>query len=248
MAKPTGDIISGMGEFVLATLGMPTDFLINFEPIEFSIEPNLNKVESRKFKNGIKVRAGTAINELSHVLKMSVEAVHWQIIELAYGYRSGLIASVPWSARKEKVVPASGNIVDLDITSSDLMVTIQDATGEYKPMAAGTGAGQYTVTPATNTLSVGAGNAGRVVIYRVITPLANVQGLGYDAAAAAFSALTFNGVGYMGHAKMGVIVDKMALANEPTISASDVGKLDFEFDLIPVGDAPKGYKLLKIDY
>jgi hypothetical protein len=245
MAKPTGDILTGMGEFVLESLGLPADILLNMEPIEFSIEPSINKVESKKFKLGKKVRAGTAINESSHTCKMSVEAIHWQIVELAFGYRS-TTETVAWPTRKEAVADASGNIVDLDITSSNLMVVVQDSTGEYIPLQSG--AGGYTVSVGTNTLGVGLTYAGKNVIYRILKPLTGVKALGYSATADEFSAFKFNGVGYMGHAKVGISIEKMALANEPTINPADVTKLDFEFDLIPVGSAPKGFKLVQIEY
>lgn len=245
MAKPTGDILTGMGQFVLESLGLPTDIMLNLEPIEFSIEPSVNKVESKKFKNGKKVRAGTAINETSHTCKMSVEAIHWQIVELAFGYRS-TTETIAWPTRKEAVADAAGEIIDLDITSSNLMVVVQDATGEYIPLAAGVGG--YTVTVGSNKLSVGVAYAGRNVIYRVLKSLAGVKALGYSDTADEFSAFKFNGVGYMGHAQVGISIEKMALANEPTINPADVTKLDFEFDLIPVGSAPKGFKLVQIEY
>lgn len=245
MAKPTGDILTGMGEWLMESLGLPQDILINMEPIEFSIEPTVNKVESKKFKNGRKVRAGTAINETSHTCKMSVEAIHWQIIEVAFGMRSAT-QNVSWPTRKEATADATGKVVDLDITSNNLMVVVQDATGEYIPLQPGVGG--YTVTVGTNTLDVGVTYANSVVIYRVFKPLANAKTLGFSSVGDEFSAFKFSGVGYMGHSKVGVLIDRMALANEPTINPSDVTKLDFEFDLIAVGDAPKGYKLVEIEY
>jgi hypothetical protein len=246
MAKPTGDILTGMGEFVFETLALPSDIMLNLEPIDFSIEGTANSVKSYKFKNGRRVQAGGGINQVDHTLTMSIEAMHWQVLELAYGYRSTTEATVAWPTRKEGVLDATGSIVDTDITSTNVMVCVQSVAGVWTSVPSG--AGGYTVTVGTNTLSLGATFANRPVVYRVLKSYTNVKALGLNASAIEFGGFKFNGVGYMGSTKVGIQIDRMSLADEVTINPSDVTKLDFKFDLLPTGVAPKGYQLIELPY
>lgn len=251
MGRPTGDILSGFGTLVLESVDLPDDVLFQFEALEFSISADVNSVKSKKMKNGQVVVAGTAKNEVTHSLKLTIEAIHAQVLALAYGYLP-TTETVAWSNLKQRKV-AGDIVVDTAITSTNVLATIVQENGSYQALKQITGTttpgpDEFKIDVANNRLETNAANNGKTVIYRTIGSLVEVSALGFGSTAVEIGSLKFQGTAYMGTQKVGIIVDKMGLTSEPEISPTEVGSLEFEFDLIPVGDAPKGYKQVFFDY
>jgi hypothetical protein len=87
-------LLYGLGSPDFLTAGLNPERLLPVEPMEFSIEGASEKKESKKFKDGKIVTAGSASSSETYTTKIGIQAVNWLSLQFAFGELAGTTASI----------------------------------------------------------------------------------------------------------------------------------------------------------
>lgn len=246
-------LMYGLGSPDFLTAGLNPERLLPVEPMEFSIEGESEKKESKKFKDGLVVTAGSAQTSEKYTMKIKIEAVNWLAIQFAYGELAGLTASASLPEIKYASVPTASPYVieDDDITSTNVWATVMTAGawGKAGPLAKETTtptAAGFVPDGTANTLTLHSSRAGAPLAYRVFKPYSNIESIGAETAFTAFSAFSFSGILYGDEEKVKIVIPKIVRTNIPSLNVADLSSFELEFDLIVTGSDRKPFKLYNL--
>ena len=243
----------GMGSPDFLTQGLNPERLLPVEPMEFSIEGASEKKESKKFKDGKIVTAGSAVASETYTMKIGIEAVNWLALQFAFGELAGVTPSIALPEIKYGTVPSSApyEITDTGITDTNIWLTVltAGAWGRARPLnkVAGTPqAGEFQVNTTTAKLIFNAAQAGAPFAYRIFKTYTNIESIGAEAVFTALSSFSFSAVGYLDEENVKIVVPKITRANIPTLNVSDVTKFELEFDMIVSGSFRTAFQVYNL--
>lgn len=246
-------LIYGLGSPDFLTAGLNPERLLPVEPMEFSIEAESEKKESKKFKDGLIVTAGSAQTSEKYTMKIKIEAANWLAIQFAYGELAGITTSVALPEIKYASVPTTAPyvITDADITSTTVWTTVTTAGtwGKAGPLAKETTtptAAGFVPDGTAHTLTFHSSRAGAPVAYRVFKTYSNIESIGAETVFTAFSSFSFSGIIYGDEEKIKIVIPKITRTNIPTLNVSDLTSFELDFDLIVSGSDRKPFKLYNL--
>jgi hypothetical protein len=248
-------LISGAGRFDFTNLNSSLPEFFFVEPVEFKINGDSKKVESRKLVEGKNVRAGSKILQEDYTMTVTIEAASYTAMQVALGKKSAKVdAALP--EVRYKAVPTTGafEFVDADLGAAlgvQAFVTEAGAWGDEGPLtllATGTPAtGQFRVDGTNNKLIFNAAQAGAPIAYRLIKSYLQIDSIGVDATAKALTQFSFSGLGYTDTGEFyKVVVPKMNLAKVPSLAFDEVTKFELEYDLAVASGFSTAYQMYRM--
>lgn len=246
-------ILYGMARPTLTTVIGGQERLLTFEPMSFQLATNTDTVKSTKFNTeGQIVTAGTAARAIETVLTVGVEAINWMSIQLAHGELSSVSTGLEIPTLKFANLPLTGaqTIADTIIPATAVKVSAAvytDAKAMSLTRVSGTpGAGQFSV--AAGMITVGPGNEGATIGYRVIETIATCDSIGVAEAPTLFSKMRFDGV-LTTDDKLSVYkiaIPELSRETEPSISIESPTKFELQYTLITAPGKRRPYDLYRI--
>ncbi len=248
-------ILSGFGSPDFTSVGATPQFLF-VEPLEFAINATSSKLQAKKYVGGVKTIAASKLGEYLYTLKLGIEAASWTAMQFALGELASTTASVNLPEVRHATVPTSSpyEIADPDLAAAvGVWAFVEDSSaayGEEGPLtvlATGTPAdGQFKVDSTNNKLVFAATQAGAPIAYRILKTYASLKSIGQEQVATLLNSMSFSGIAYSDKEYYKIIIPKMQRVSVPSISLSDVTKLEVEFDLaIPPGKR-KPFQIFKM--
>lgn len=233
---PQNQIFTGMGNFSLVAAGtIPR--LLNVEPMEFELAGDAEAVNSTKWVNGVLQNAGSGRSSETWTLTIGVEAINWTVLQLALGEFAGITESFNQPVMKYSTIPATPfEIADEDIGTNDTVYVVEVSTGRAFTKVANAAAVanpyEFAVTTGSGSkLTFNDSDTGIEIGYRILKTLADVQTIGVEEVFSTIGNLQFDGVGYGDVDNVHIQIPQMSAAGLPTISFSEVTKLDLEYTL-----------------
>lgn len=243
----------GLGYPDFLTAGLNPERLLPVEPMEFSIEGASEKKESKKFKEGKIVTAGSAVSSETYTMKLGIEAVNWLSLQFAFGELAGLTASVALPEIKYGTVPTASpyEITDAEISDTNVWVTTTaaGAWGRARPLgraASAPQAGEFQVNTTTKKLIFNVAQAGAPFAYRLFKTRTNIESIGAEAVFTALSSFAFSAVGYLDEEMVKIVVPRITRSNIPTLNVADVTKFDLEFDMVVSGSFRSAFQIYNL--
>lgn len=167
--------------------------------MSFSLATNTEVVKSTKYStDGTIVNAGTAKRKIESVLTMGVEAINWFSMQLALGELAGVTTNLEVPELRFGTLPLTGaqEITDADIPANATKVTAAVYTDNKQysltRVAGVPAAGQFAV--AAGKITVGPGQAGGIIGYRILLTVPTCETIGVENVAATFSKFSFSGI------------------------------------------------------
>lgn len=249
-------LLYGLGAPDFTTIGLNPERLLPVEPMEFSIEGESEKKESKKFRDGKIVTAGSALASETYTMKIGIEAVNWLAMQFAFGELAGLTASVALPELKYASFNSSAEIVDSDLNSETLVwatVMTAGSWGKQGPLtrvaaSATPTARQFKadITSNPKKLVGHSGLANAPVAYRIFKTHTNIESIGAEAVYTALSAFSFSGTGYLDEELVKIIIPRITRSNIPTLAISDVTKFELDFDMIVQGSFRTAFQVYNL--
>lgn len=248
-------LISGAGRFDFTNLNSSLPEFFFVEPVEFKINGDSKKVESRKFVEGKNVRAGSKILQEDYTMTVTIEAASYTAMQVALGKKSAKVdAALP--EVRYRVVPAAAafEIVDLDLGAAlgaQAFVTESGPWGDEGPLtllATGIPAtGQFRADGTNNKLIFAAAQANAPIAYRLIKSYLQIDSIGVNAAAKALTQFSFSGLGYTDSGEFyKIVVPKMNLSKVPSLAFDEVTKFELEYDLAVASGYSTAYQMYRM--
>jgi enhancing lycopene biosynthesis protein 2 len=242
-----------MGYPDFLTAGLNPERLLPVEPMEFSIEGASEKKESKKFKDGKIVTAGSAVSSEKYTMKIGIQAVNWLSMQFAFGELAGVTSSIALPELRYGTVPSAApyEVADADISDTNVWATVLTAGGwgRARPLnkaASAPQTGEFQVNTSSKKLVFNAAQAGAPFAYRIFKTYANIESIGAEGVFTALSSFAFSAVGYLDEEKVKIIIPKIIRANIPTLNISDVTKFDLEFDMIVSGSFRSAFQVYNL--
>lgn len=247
-------ILSGLGRPVFVTQGLAQEKMIPAGLMEFAISGASNKAVSRKYVDGLLTTAGSAITERTYTMECGIEAINWFMLQFALGEFAGITTTYDMPELRYGTV-AAGKIADADISTTNVMCTIEEGGSYGTPgpltRTTGTPAGkQFKVDTTAKELLFPTTLNGITVSYRLIKTITNVESLGVESTFDALSTFSFEGVLHADETKSTrtkLIIDKMTRAGEPSIAIATPTKFSVQFDLVALAGARRPFKCFNLD-
>jgi hypothetical protein len=243
-------ILSGFGrpDFTALFPGATLPKFLHVEPLEFSIEATSSKLQAKKYVEGVKTIAAAKIGEFLYTLKLGIEAASWTSIQFALGELAGTTASIGLPEIRYATVPlvTPFEIVDADLataTGAQVFVTDSGTWGEERSLTLLVGAGaaatgEFKVDTALTKFTFNSAQAGAPIAYRIIKTYTNLASIGQEQVATLLNSMSFSGIAYSDKEYYKIVIPRMDRVSVPSLTLSDVTKLEVEFDL----QTPQGYR------
>lgn len=251
----TTQLIAGIGRPDFTNLNSTLPEFYHIEPVQFKINSDSKKVESKKQVDGKVVRAGSKILEEEYTLVMTIEAASYTAMQIAFGRKSAKVDAVLPEVRY-KTVPLTGafEFVDTDLgaaLSVQAFVTESGAwgdEGQLTLLATGTPAtGQFKVDSVTNKLIFAAAQAGAPIAYRLTKSYLQLDSIGVNATAKALTRFSFSGLAYTDSGEFyKVVAPKMNLAKISSLAFDEVTKFELEYDLAVASGFSTAYQMYRM--
>lgn len=232
-------ILYGVGRPQLTTELSGQERLLTFEPMSFQLNTDTNVVKSTKFNTeGQIVDAGSARQAIRSTLTMTVEAITWFSMQLAFGELAATGTDLVIPDLRFGKLPATGaqEISDADIPATANLVSaaVYDDE-EAKSLVRVSGvpaAGQFAV--AAGKITVGPGLAGKTIGYRILETIPTCESIGVDPNATLFTKLSFAGVLSMDGVNYThkIVVPQLSQDKDPSIAIEAPTKFNLEYTLI----------------
>lgn len=227
--------------------------LMVLEPMSFSLQTSTEVVKSTKFNTeGQIVNAGVAKRKIESILTMGVEAINWFAMQLALGELAATSTNLEVPDLRFGTLPLTGaqEISDAAIPANALKVTAAVYTdNKQKSLVRVTGApaaGEFAV--AAGKITVGPGNAGGIIGYRIMLTIPTCETIGVDANSAKFATFSFSGVLKTDSPYTVTKIDIPVLSQEadPSIDIQSPTRFELKYTLITEAGKPRPFTLIDI--
>jgi hypothetical protein len=246
----------GMGSPDFTTLGLNPERLLPVEPMGFTIDGASEKKESKKYRDGKVVTAGSALASDKYTAKCELEAANWLAIQWAYGELAGLTPSVALPDLQYLTVPggATPEIAISDLSDANVLVTVMQAGswGKAKPLTRVTGstinAGEFKadLTSTPKKLIFNTAQSGAPIGVRRLKNYTNIESLFAEQVFTTFSAFSFSGLIYGDEETIKIYIPKITRSNIPSLDISDITKFSLEYEMIVTGSFRSAFQLYNL--
>lgn len=223
------------------------------EPMSFSLQTSTEVVKSTKYNTeGQIVNAGSAKRKIDSTLVLGVEAINWFTLQLAFGELASASTNLEIPELRFAALPATGlqEINDTDIPATATKVTCAVYTdNKQKSLLRVSGtpaAGEFAV--AAGKITVGPGNAGSIIGYRILKVVPTCESLGVNANAARFATFSLSGILKTDSPFTVTKIDIPILSQEedPSIDIQSPTKFDLKYTLITEPGKPRPFYLYDV--
>jgi hypothetical protein len=224
----------------------------DIEPVGISFEANSDTVKSKKYVGGRRVTAGSIEVGTEYMLKVVIEAVTWQALQLALGQLATKETFI-LPERKLKVVQA-GEIVDADIVSNNIIActTKKGPWGRARSLTRVTSAtpaiGEFAVDVATTKLILNPAYNNAPVLYSLDKNYANWDTIGHTATPVALNTIGFSGIVF-GDEETEKYKFNCPVATRdgtPSFDPNDVTSLEINYTMVATTENPVPFTLTPI--
>ena len=251
-------ILSGFGrpDFTALFPGATLPKFLHVEPLEFSLEATSSKLQARKYVEGVSTIAASKIGEFLYTLKLGIEAASWTSMQFALGELAGTTASIGLPEVRYGTVPLTTpyEIVDADLataTGAQVFITDSGTWGDEGSLtlsvAVGAAAdGEFKVDTSLTKFTFNAAQAGAPIAYRIIKTYTSLESIGQEQVATLLNSMSFSGIAYSDKEYYKVVIPQMQRVSVPSLTLSDVTKLEVEFDLQTPPGKRKPFQIFKM--
>lgn len=224
---------------------------IHVEPVGISFDANSDTVKSKKYVGGRRVTAGSLEVGTEYTLKVEIEAVTWQALQLGLGQLATKETFI-LPERKLKVV-SGGEVIDTDIVNGNVIVctTQKGPWGRPQALTKVTGVptlGEFAVNTTTNKLILPTIYNGAAVLYSLDETYANWDTIGHTSVPVLLNTIGFSGVVY-GDEETGKYKFNCPVATRdgtPSFDVNDVTKLELNYTMVATTENYQPFTLTPI--